>query len=63
MGGPPKDEDAKSSIAARAMICIEGDVSCRAAADSLALLWQNFAIDLGNWIERSRYRGVNGEVA
>jgi hypothetical protein len=30
---------------------------------SLTLLWQNFAIDWRNWIERSRCRGVRGEVA
>jgi hypothetical protein len=29
----------------------------------LALLWQISTIDWQNWIERSRYRGVNGEVA
>jgi hypothetical protein len=30
---------------------------------TLALLWQIVAIDWRNRIERSRYRGVNGEVA
>lgn len=35
-GPPPNDSRAKSSITARVMICIEGDVACRAAADSLA---------------------------
>jgi hypothetical protein len=30
---------------------------------SLALHWQIVAIDWRNRIERSRYRGVNGEVA
>lgn len=33
MNAPPKDE---STIAARAMVCVEGDASCRAAAESLA---------------------------
>ncbi len=36
MDSPPNDRDVKLSIAARAMVCIEGDASCRAAADSLA---------------------------
>jgi 4-amino-4-deoxy-L-arabinose transferase-like glycosyltransferase len=36
MGSPPNDRDAKLSITARAIVCIEGDVSCRANADSLA---------------------------
>jgi hypothetical protein len=36
MASPPNDRDVKLSIAARAIVCIEGDVSCRVAADSLA---------------------------
>ena len=35
----------------------------RTAFRTLALLWQIIAIDRRNWIERSRCRGVRGEVA
>jgi 4-amino-4-deoxy-L-arabinose transferase-like glycosyltransferase len=36
LNSSPNEERTKSPIAARVMVCIEGDVSCRAAAASLA---------------------------
>src|SRR4249919_2293962 len=39
------------------------DVILVTGTNHLALLWQNLAMDWRNWIERSRCRGVRGEVA
>ena len=41
----------------------EGQILALLGSKTGSLLWQNLAIDWRNWIERSRYRGVNGEVA